>query len=95
MQCKVPECTGSATKRFYNVPVCQVHQEAMADEAIWFYSHKIDRRKLYDSIRHLSPWKDAEVGDIHVARVDEVKGNKPTAYMIRGERFVKKKVARQ
>lgn len=88
MHCKVPECTGVATKRFYTVPVCQVHQEAMADEAIWFYSRKVDKRKLYESIRHLSPWKDTEVGDKHCAVVSQVKGDEATAYIIRGNRYV-------
>lgn len=88
MHCKVPGCTKIKVGLFAKVPVCYDHQEELMDEAIMFYSKRIDERPTFESIRHMTPWKGVEKGDTHYARVESVRNDFPTAYTIRGRRYV-------
>lgn len=88
MHCKVPGCTKIKVGLFAKVPVCYDHQEELMDEAIMFYSKRIDERPTFESIRHMTPWKNVEKGDTHYARVESVRNDFPIAYMIRGRRYV-------
>ncbi|MFD1179651.1 hypothetical protein ACFQ3W_25590 [Paenibacillus puldeungensis] len=60
----------------------------LVDEAITFYKKRIDERPCFESIRHLTPWKQIGEGDKHVAVVEKMKNGVPTVYMIRGKRYV-------
>lgn len=88
MHCKVPGCKKVKVGYFYTVPVCFEHQEKMMDEAIKFYSKKIDTRPLLESIRHMTPWKNVEPGDTHKAIAKKVKNGVVTVYEIKGGRYV-------
>lgn len=88
MHCKVPGCKKIKAGSFATVPVCCEHQEELMDEAIMFYSKRIDDRPVYESIRHMTPWKNVETGDIHKATAKKVRNGVVTVYEIKGGRYV-------
>lgn len=88
MQCKVPGCQKQASTHYYNVDVCGTHRDLLKAEADEFYKKIINRKFLFESIRHLTPWKDTEPGDIHKAMVKKIRNGVVTIYEIRGGRYV-------
>lgn len=91
MQCKIANCKNNSTGYFATVPVCTLHRDKLAAETIDFYNYRILKRKLFESIRHLTPWKVTAVGDVHMAKVEKMKKDDPIAYIIRGERYIREK----
>lgn len=57
MHCKVPGCNNQANRYFAMVEVCERCQSDMAKEAIFYYAGRFDIRPMFESIRHLTPWK--------------------------------------
>ncbi|MDN4069969.1 hypothetical protein QYF50_18870 [Paenibacillus vini] len=88
MQCKIANCKNNSTGYFATVPVCTLHRDKLVDETIDYYSKRIEKRWLFESIRHLTPWKDTEPGDIHKAMVKNMRNGVVTIYEIKGGRYV-------
>ncbi|MGG3452532.1 hypothetical protein [Paenibacillus rhizolycopersici] len=88
MHCRVPGCKKFKVGSFATVPVCYEHQEELMDEAIMYYSKRIDERPTFESIRQMTPWKGVEPGDTHKAIVRKMKNGIVTAYEIKGGRYV-------
>lgn len=88
MQCKMPDCPKQASTHYYTVEVCEQHRDLLEIEAGDYYRKEIDRKWMFESIRHLTPWKDIEPGDRHIATVKKVRKGAVTIYEIRGARYI-------
>ena len=55
--CMYPGCASTATKTWAQVPVCEAHHEQIRIEALRYYkTNGKMRRRLYEQIKHLTPW---------------------------------------
>lgn len=88
MPCKIVDCPHESVGLFATVPVCEQHRDRLIQETIDYYNRDIDRRWLFESIRHLTPWKHIEPGDIHQATVKKIRNGVVTIYEIKGGRYV-------
>ncbi|MEK5167157.1 hypothetical protein NYE69_33285 [Paenibacillus sp. FSL R5-0527] len=88
MQCKVPGCNNEANRHFAMVEVCDRCQLDLVDEAIVYYNGRFDHRPVFESIRHLTPWKKAGPGDKTTVTIAGIKNGQITSLRLGNDKFV-------